>query len=490
MIKKKTSFNEYFRKAKIIATIGPKTDSTEELEKLIQAGVSIFRLNFSHDGIDIQGPKADKIKELGKKYGRHITFFADLQGPKLRLGTFKDGSAEIKDGQKFIVDSNPEEGDSNRVYLPHPDILKALKAGDKILIDDGKLQLEVVKNCGDSCETKVLVGGIIKNKKGFNLPDTILKSSCLTEKDKKDLADVKKYGFDWVAVSFVQTPEDVMDARKLIGDDTYLILKLERPSAVADENLEKMVELADCIMVARGDLGVELGAWRVPAAQKKIIAMCAKVGRPVIVATQMLESMIEIPFPTRAEATDVANAIFEGADCVMLSAETATGKYPDIVVQTMNNIIVEAETSPQYPEYMNMFLENIEYSDSISDAMYEAAVAVSDSINAKAIVCLTGSGTSAINLSHLKPNAPIIAIAPDDHTAAKLGFCGGVLPIVAEANLERQEDLESFVSKIVKEEFFADKGDNVVLVLGRNSEESKILFKKGTTNMLSVLKVS
>ncbi len=491
MIKGKSSLNEYFRKTKIIATVGPATESIEMMEKLIEAGVSIFRFNFSHDDITVQGPKADRVRELAKKYNRHITFFADLQGPKLRLGTFKNGAATIIEGQDFIIDNNPEDGDSTRVYLPHPDILKTLKVGERVLVADGKLQLKVKERIDDTTiKTTVTVGGIIKNKKGFNLPDTVLKSFCLTEKDKKNLQDIKNYGgFDVVALSFVQTPEDIIEARKIIGDDMYIISKFERPTVLLSENFEKMVELSDIVMLARGDLGVEIGPEKVPVAQKRTIAMCAKVGRPVIIATHMLESMINIPFPTRAEATDVSNAVFEGADCTMLSEETAMGSYPEASVRTMNNILIESETNERYADYMNLYLENLDYNQDVSNSVYDAAATVADSIGAKAIVCVTESGESAVRLSHLKPDASIIAFVPDDRVACKLDFCSGVMPIVTDKSFDRQEDLELYISDVLRSENFADIGDNVVIVFGHNTKESKILFKKGTTNIMAVMTV-
>jgi len=485
------SIDEYFRKTKIIATVGPATESSDMLEKLIESGVSIFRFNFSHDDITVQGPKADRIKELSKKYNRHITFFADLQGPKLRLGTFKGGEATIVEGQDFIVDNNPEEGDSTRVYLPHLDILKTLKVGERVLVADGKLQLKVKERINDTTiKTTVVVGGIIKNKKGFNLPDTILESFCLTEKDKKNLQDIKNHGgFDVVALSFVQTPDDIIEARKIIGDDMYIISKFERPTVLLSENFEKMVELSDIVMLARGDLGVEIGPEKVPAAQKRTIAMCAKVGRPVIVATHMLESMINIPFPTRAEATDVANAAFEGADCTMLSEETAMGLYPAASVKTMSNILSEAEQNERYIDYMNLYLENLDYHDDIANSVYDAAASVADSIGAKAIVCVTESGESAIRLSHLKPNAPIVAFVTNHHTACKLDFCAGVLPVVTEKSYDKQEDLEKHISEVLKFEKLAEPGDNVVVVFGHDTKEAKVLFKKGATNIMAVAKV-
>ncbi len=492
MIRKKESLNEYFRKTKIIATIGPATESPEALENLIKAGVSIFRLNFSHDDISIQGQKADRIRELGKKYGRHITFFADFQGPKLRLGKFKNDGADIAEGQDFIIDSNPEDGDSTRVCLPHPEILATLKVGERILIDDGKLALQVSEKIDDkTLKTKVVAGGRIKNKKGFNLPDTLLKSSCLTEKDLKDLAGVKAHGgFDAVAISFVQTPEDLIEARKIIGDDMYIISKFERPSILLPENFEKMVELSDIVMIGRGDWGVEIGPEKIPAAQKDTIAMCAKVGRPVIVATHMLESMIDIPFPTRAEVTDVSNAVFEGADCTMLSGETAMGNYPTESVAMMGKILCEAEQGDQYENYMAMYLDNLEDCQSVSDAVYDAAAGVADNIDAKAIVCLTETGKSAVALSHLKPNAHIVALVKNEHVACWLDFCAGVLPIVEKHNFAKQGDLETYISKLLKDEKMAEKGDNVVVVFGRNTDESQVLFEKGATNMIAVMSVS
>ena len=314
------------RNAKIVATLGPSSSDPEIVRQLFMAGVDVFRLNFSHGSHADHSERFKALRALEQETGRPIGILADLQGPKLRVGTFADGPVVLVPGQAFRLDLDAAPGDPQRARLPHPEIFAALVPGAELLLDDGKLRL-VVERCGaDFAQTKVLVGGKLSERKGVNVPGVVLPITALTEKDRKDLALALELGADWIALSFVQRPEDVVEARELIGDRAAIVVKLEKPSAV--ERLDEIVALTDAVMVARGDLGVELPAERVPSIQKRILRSCRKLGKPVIVATQMLESMIESPVPTRAEASDVATAIYDGADAVMLSAESASGKYP------------------------------------------------------------------------------------------------------------------------------------------------------------------
>src|ERR1700736_5768340 len=344
------------RNAKIVATVGPASSDRETLRRLFLAGVDVFRLNFSHGNAEDHRARFAVLRELERETGRPIGILADLQGPKLRIGGFTDGPVNLTDGQSFRLDLDPAPGNEQRAGMPHPEIFAVLTEGSELLLDDGRLRL-VVERCGPTfADTRVAVGGKLSANKGVNVPDVVLPLTALTAKDRRDLALALELGADWIALSFVQRPEDVAEARAIIGDRALIMCKLEKPAAIL--RLEEIVAASDAIMVARGDLGVELPAERVPALQKRIVRSCRRQGKPVIVATQMLESMVESPVPTRAEASDVATAIYDGADAVMLSAESASGKYPVEAVSMMNRIIQQVEADPLYRQLIDASHQN------------------------------------------------------------------------------------------------------------------------------------
>src|SRR5213595_3343078 len=334
------------RHAKIVATLGPASASTEMIRLLFLAGVDVFRLNFSHGTHEQHRERLAQIRAVEQEVERPIGVLADIQGPKLRVGTFAAGPVMLKVGSSFRLDLIDEPGDVMRAYLPHPEIFAALKPGANLLLDDGKLRLQVKKSGRDFAETEVVVGGALSERKGVNVPDVVLPLSALTQKDRRDLEFALDLGVEWLALSFVQRPQDLDEARALTRGRAGIMTKLEKPSAV--EALDAIVEKSDAVMVARGDLGVELPAEKVPAIQRRAVRACRRQGKPVIVATQMLESMISSPVPTRAEASDVATAIYHGADAVMLSAESASGKFPVEAVSIMDRILVEVDADPHY----------------------------------------------------------------------------------------------------------------------------------------------
>ena len=373
------------RNAKIVATLGPASSDPQMVRQLFLAGVDVFRLNFSHGSHADHSERFKVIRALEAETGRPIGILADLQGPKLRVGIFADGSVMLVPGQPFRLDLDEAPGDRRRVRLPHPEIFAALVPGAELLLDDGKLRL-VVDTCGANfADTRVLVGGKLSERKGVNMPGVVLPITVLTEKDRKDLALALALGADWIALSFVQRPEDVTEARELIGDRAAIVVKLEKPSAV--DCLDEIVALTDAVMVARGDLGVELPAERVPAIQKRIVRACRNLGKPVIVATQMLESMIDSPVPTRAEASDVATAIYDGADAVMLSAESASGKYPVVAADMMNRIIEQVEADPQYRQLIEASHSSARPGDDVAEAVCCAMRRAVSLLHAAAIVC-------------------------------------------------------------------------------------------------------
>jgi pyruvate kinase len=473
-----------FRFTKIIATLGPSTQTYETIKSVIEAGADICRLNFSHDTQEVQKAKFDIVKRIEKELGRKIPVFADLQGPKLRLGEFKDGKQVLENGQEFTVDNNPELGDNTRVRLPNIAIVDALKVGDFVLIDDGKIKLQVIEKGSHYARTKVIVGGVVKDRKGFNLPNTIVNLPVLTEKDLKDLEFAIGMGVDLVAVSFVQTPDDLKKAKETIAGRVPVITKVEKPTAALDY-LEEIVDLSDIVMIARGDMGVEVGPEKVPAIQKRMISVCREKRKPVIVATQMLESMTEGTFPTRAEATDVANAVYECADCTMLSAESASGKYPVEAVSMMDTIIRQTEADPEYRKYINSFQCDIK-NHTMSDSMAAACAKVADEANAKAVFAYTTSGTTAISVSKRKPGMPIVAVTTEGRIAGKVGFAWGVIPVlVDETDSDKIDDISR---KIVKDLGLAVAGDTLVLSFGKGTATSKSIFKESATALLSVIK--
>ncbi|MGB6185632.1 MAG: pyruvate kinase, partial [Sphingopyxis granuli] len=389
------------RKVRILATLGPASANPEMIAALHRAGADAFRVNMSHGDHAGHAKVIAAIRALEKATGRPSTILVDLQGPKLRVGTFADGPAELVTGQAFVLDTDPAPGDAQRVHLPHPELFAALEPGTRLLIDDGKLVLRVKSVTSDCIATIVEVGGRISDRKGVNVPDVVVPLAALTEKDRRDLSFALEQHVDWIALSFVQRPEDVAEARRLIGGKAALLVKFEKPAGVA--RLEEILEIADAAMVARGDLGVELPPEAVPPLQKRIVATARRLGKPVVVATQMLESMIVSPTPTRAEVSDVATAIYDGADAIMLSAETAAGAWPVEAVTMMDSIARSVEGDPDY--YRRLHFTETFPDATTADALAEAAGGIIATIAADAIICFTASGSTARRVARERPGA-------------------------------------------------------------------------------------
>lgn len=439
------------RNVKIVATLGPATASADRIRALFEAGADVFRLNFSHGSHDDHLARIHIVRALERETGRPIGLLADLQGPKLRIGSFRDGAVDLVAGQNFRLDIEGTPGDASGVALPHPEVLASLKPGTDLLLDDGKLRLRVTEAHSGWAMTEVVVGGRLSDRKGLNLPDTVVPLSALTPKDRGDLAFALAHGVDWVALSFVQRPDDLREARGLIQGRAALLAKIEKPSAV--DELEEIVALSDALMVARGDLGVEMPLQAVPGVQKRIVRAARRAGKPVVVATQMLDSMVKAPVPTRAEVSDVATAVYDGADAVMLSAETASGDFPVEAVRTMNAIAEEIERDPLYRGIMDA--EHNSPESTVSDAITAAARQVAETIRAAAIVTYTMSGSTALRAARERPKAPILCLTPLIETARRLSIAWGVNPVVA-------PDAVNFSDMVAK-----------AIVLARNSELAK-----------------
>ena len=468
------------RNAKIVATLGPASSDPKIIRQLFMAGVDVFRLNFSHGSHADHSERFKDIRALETETGRPISILADLQGPKLRVGTFADGPVMLAAGQDFRLDLNEAPGGQQRVRLPHPEIFAALVPGAELLLDDGKLRL-VVEQCGaDFADTRVLVGGKLSERKGVNVPGVVLPITALTAKDRKDLALALELGADWIALSFVQRPEDVSEARELIGERAAIVVKLEKPSAV--ERLDEIVALTDAVMVARGDLGVELPAERVPAIQKRIVRTCRKLGKPVIVATQMLESMIDSPVPTRAEASDVATAIYDGADAVMLSAESAAGQYPVVAVELMNRIIEEVEADPQYRQLIDASHTSARPSDDVAEAVVCAMRRAVSLLHAAAIVCYTSSGHTSLRAARERPESPVLSLTPKLQTARRLALVWGVHSVHI-ADVASAEQMTEVARQIALRDRFAEAGQFIVAIAGMP------FGTPGTTNLMRIATV-
>lgn len=406
------------RNTKIIATLGPASSTEEMIQRLFELGADLFRLNFSHGTHETHERNIHIIRKISTAINKPIGIIADLQGPKLRVGQFINNAAAITTGQRFKFDQTAEPGDSSRVHLPHPEIFKSAKAGDELLVDDGKLAFRVDTATAHSIECTALVSGTISNNKGVNLPNTTLPINILTPKDQKDLEFALKMDVDFIALSFVQTAEDIKTARTLIGDDTKIIAKIEKPQAI--ENLEAVLNETDAVMIARGDLGVELPAEKVPALQRKILKACQQKHIPVIVATQMLESMINSPTPTRAEVSDVATAVYLETDAVMLSAESASGQHPQSAVSIMDRILFNTEQ-----DHKNQYLQHTNYAQSLA----QSAAMISNHLNAKCILAIGNSFRACAALSSAKTSAPILALTSNKKVYSQLQLIYGIVPI-------------------------------------------------------------
>ncbi|EEX15924.1 pyruvate kinase [Citreicella sp. SE45] len=463
------------RKVKIVATLGPSSNTYEMIRTLHEAGADVFRLNMSHGSHEDITKLHRAIRQVEKDLDSPIAILADLQGPKLRVGEFENGEEELEWGETFRLDLDKAPGTKRRVCLPHPEIFQAIGVGAHLLVNDGKIRLRV-EECGkDFANCVIEAGGTISNRKGVNVPDVVLPLAALSEKDRKDLEFAAALGVDWLALSFVQRPEDVIEARKLADGRAAILSKIEKPAAV--KSFEKILEVSDGVMVARGDLGVELPVQNVPPIQKRLIRMCRKAGKPVIVATQMLESMIESPMPTRAEVSDVATAIYEGADAVMLSAESAAGQYPVEAVTTMNNVAVGVEKDPTYTEVIEAS-RNIDRA-SVADGIVAAAREIAETANIKVICCFTSSGTTVAKVARERPRVPIIAMTSLRGTARRLSLTWGVNCVMT-GELERFKQAVVNAARAARAQGYAGSEDQIVVTAG-------VPFNMpGTTNILRV----
>ena len=449
------------RQTKIVATLGPASSSPERIRTLFLAGVDVFRLNFSHGKHEDHAERLAAIRELELEVKRPLAVMADLQGPKLRIGAFSQGGIDLTSGMSLRLDSDPTPGDETRVHLPHPEVLEALGPGSEVLLDDGKVRLQVHHQGDGYIDARVMAGTRLSDRKGFNIPNVVLPLSALTDKDRRDLAFALNIGVDWVALSFVQRPDDVSEARRLVGGRARLVAKLEKPAAL--QHLEELVDIADGIMVARGDLGVELPAEDVPSLQKRIIRAARQAGKPVIVATQMLESMISSPTPTRAEASDVATAVYDGADAVMLSAETASGQYPVEAVSFMDRIARRVETDPLYRTIMDAAHPDPE--NTAADAISAAARQVANTISAAAIVTYTMSGSTGLRAARERPAQPILSLTADPQTARRMVLSYGVHSVLTSDVTTFAEMVQKAVD-IAFRDGLARSGQRLVITAG------------------------
>ena len=464
------------RNVKIVATLGPASNDYEMIRALFEAGADVFRLNMSHGSHDEIRVRHQIIRQVEKDTNSPISILADLQGPKLRCGVFANGEGfEMQEGATFRFDLDAAEGDENRVQLPHPEIFAALEKGAHLLVNDGKLKLRV-EECGkDFANCVALNTGTISNRKGVNVPDVVLPLAALSEKDRKDLEFVCDLGVDWLALSFVQREADVTEARELAKGRAAILSKIEKPAAVTA--FDEILAASDGIMVARGDLGVELPVQNVPPIQKRLIRKCRAAAKPVIVATQMLESMIESPVPTRAEVSDVATAIYEGADAVMLSAESAAGNYPIEAVNTMNNVAIEVESDPTYREVLDSS-RKVERA-TVADGIVAAAREIAETADIKAICCFTQSGTTAALVARERPRVPIIGLTPKIEVARRMTLTWGTSFVVT-GSVDRFKMAVVNAAKAAREGGFAGEEDQIVVTAG-------VPFNvQGTTNILRV----
>ena len=467
------------RKVRVLATLGPASSSPEMIEKLYAAGADAFRINMSHGDQAGKVPVIAAIRALERKFGRPTTILADLQGPKLRVGTFADGRVILKDGAHFQLDRDPAPGDASRVELPHKEIFDVARPGERLMLDDGKLILRVRENDGERMVTSVEVGGALSDRKGLNVPDAVLPLAALTPKDLSDLAFAVDQGVDWIALSFVQRPEDLAEARRLIGGKAALLAKIEKPSAV--NRLNEIVEACDGVMVARGDLGVELPPQSVPPLQKRIVEAARRAGRPVIVATQMLESMITAPTPTRAEVSDVATAVYDGADAIMLSAESAAGQYPVESVAMMDAIAHAVERDPAHGDRVHFTVMRPD--PTTADALAEASKQIAATVSASAITCFTMSGSTARRVARERPSVPLMVLTPRMETARRLGLLWGVHAVVTR-DVGSFEEMVGKAKRMVLRHKLAAAGDRVIVMAG-------VPFgTPGSTNVLHVVRIT
>ncbi len=463
------------RRVKILATLGPASQDRETIARLAAAGADIFRINMSHSSHEGMRARIRDIRALSEEMGHEIGVLVDLQGPKLRVGEFEGGGVDLVKGQTFVLDADRKPGDSTRVHLPHPEILRALAPGHVVLIDDGKVRLHIVEAKPTRAVAIVDVAGRVSNRKGVSLPDTEIPVSAMTEKDRSDLEAALAEGVDWVAVSFVQRADDIAEVKKIARGRALVLAKIEKPQAIA--RLDEIMEVADALMVARGDLGVEMPLEKVPGLQKRITRNARRLGKPVVVATQMLESMITSPVPTRAEVSDVATAVFEGADAVMLSAESAAGQYPVEAVETMNRIAEEVERDSVWRAVINAQRGAPEATG--ADAIAVAARDVAETLDVKAVCAWTSSGSTALRIARERPSPAVLALTPNRETARRLSIVWGVHAVVTK-DADDLDDMARRACKFANREEFSKEGDRIVIVAG-------VPFgTPGATNMIRI----
>jgi pyruvate kinase len=474
-----TKFEPRGRKVKILATVGPASADPDMLRRLFRAGADAFRINMSHGDHEAHSAAIKAIRTLEKEFHRPIAVLCDLQGPKLRVGTFAEGRALIPHGREFTLDRNPEPGDATRVCLPHPELFEVLSVGQRLLINDGKIRLRVTEAAADRLDCVAEVGGVISDRKGVNVPDAEVPIPALTEKDRRDLAFALDHGADWIGLSFVQRPEDITDARTLMDGRGALCAKIEKPQAI--RRLDEIIELADAVMVARGDLGVELRPEEVPPLQKRIVNATRLTGKPVIVATQMLESMIESPAPTRAEVSDVANAVYDGADAVMLSAETAAGQWPEEAVMMMDSIARQVERDEAYKQRVRLLDTPPEATT--ADALAHACMTIADTVSIAAIAVFTSSGSSARRVTRERPAVPVMVLTPSVGVARKVALLWGAHS-VATRDIGSFEEMIGKGKRMALRHGFAEAGTKLVVMAG-------VPFgSPGSTNLLNVVTVA
>jgi pyruvate kinase len=463
------------RNVKIVATLGPASNDYATIRALFEAGADVFRLNMSHGTHHDIRARHTIIRQIEADTDRPIAILADLQGPKLRVGVFAKGSEELVDGAAFRLDLDPAPGDVHRVQLPHPEIFAALVPGSSLLVNDGKIRLQVEDCSRDHASCIVTVGGTISNRKGVNVPDVLLPVAALSDKDRKDLEFACELGVDWLALSFVQRPEDVIEARALARGRAAILSKIEKPAAV--KAYPEILAVSDGIMVARGDLGVELPIYAVPPIQKRLVRGARAAAKPVIVATQMLESMIESPMPTRAEVSDVATAIYEGADAVMLSAESAAGSFPVEAVRMMNDVAISVESDPTYRSIIEA--SRTAQRKTVADGIVAAARELAETTDIKAICCFTQTGTTVALVARERPRVPILALTPLISTARHLCLTWGTTCVMTEEQ-DRFKGAVISAVRAARTYGFAAETDQIVLTAG-------VPFNvQGTTNILRV----
>ncbi len=466
------------RKVRILATLGPASSSREMIASLMAAGADAFRINMSHGDQAAKAELVEIIRALEVENKRPTTILFDLQGPKLRVGKFAGGSAEVQTGARLTLDRSGEPGDASRVELPHPELFEAVSEGDRLLIDDGKVRLRVAAVAPDRIDTIVEVGGKVSDNKGVNVPDVLVPIPALTEKDRSDLQFALDQGADFIALSFVQRAEDVEEARGLVEGRAALMVKIEKPAAI--ERLEDILQHSDAVMVARGDLGVELPAEAVPPLQKRIVARCRELGKPVVVATQMLESMITSPTPTRAEVSDVANAIYDGADAVMLSAESAAGQFPCEAVQMMDRIGRTVEADPNYAARVHFTATPAE--PTTADALAESVGNIANTVPVAAMVCYTSSGSTARRIARERGPVPLLVMTASQKVARRMGLVWGV-HAVNTRDVSSFEEMVGKAKRMALRHKLAGGGQRIIIMAGIPFGTS------GSTNVIHVAKL-